>query len=171
MFVLSKILNCIIQKYICIVFYFKQLKLQRFLKLQLLLYLFTLFSTVGELNAQIDKTRFDRVSLNSEFSLENWTTLHGLSSNALNAFVKDANGYIWLTSHEGIIRFDGYEFEKFKMENTPVLPGNSFFHIVANKDSSLYFFSDNGYVRFNKKFSKTKADELKYNMLPSDKNK
>ncbi len=42
-----------------------------------------------------------------------WTTNEGLPSDDLMDLVQDADGFIWIGSYEGLIRFDGVEFKVF----------------------------------------------------------
>ncbi|TAE29564.1 MAG: hypothetical protein EAZ92_06085 [Candidatus Kapaibacterium sp.] len=46
--------------------------------------------------------RFDRI-----------TSKHGLSSNSITCFVQDKRGFLWIGTHHGLNRFDGYRCKTF----------------------------------------------------------
>ncbi len=54
----------------------------------------------------------------SDFILSNWKTGEGMPVNELNDLKETPDGYLWIGSHQGLIRFDGTRFESFY--NTPV---------------------------------------------------
>jgi ligand-binding sensor domain-containing protein len=68
-------------------------------KLLLSFYLFFLFATAF---AQ------------QQYTITNYTQELGLPSGTISGIYKDTTGYIWLTSEEGIARFDGYSFKEFR---------------------------------------------------------
>ncbi len=48
-----------------------------------------------------------------------WTTNEGLPSDNLMDVIQDSNGFIWIGSYEGLIRFDGVEFKTFSKYTHP----------------------------------------------------
>lgn len=54
------------------------------------------------------------------------TTAHGLANDNTSALTQDAAGFIWVSTREGLARFDGVEFRNFYYEarRTNSLPGN-----------------------------------------------
>ncbi|MFQ6370581.1 diguanylate cyclase [Shewanella sp. YIC-542] len=53
---------------------------------------------------------------------EIWTTRQGLPHNTINSINQTPEGYLWLTSWEGVARFNGYKFKMFGRDNTTGLP-------------------------------------------------
>lgn len=45
-----------------------------------------------------------------DFSVRHWTTADGLPSHSINTIVEGPEGYLWLTSQGGVVRFDGHRF-------------------------------------------------------------
>ncbi len=60
--------------------------------------------------------RFDRI-----------TSKHGLSSNSITCFVQDKRGFLWIGTHHGLNRFDGYRCKTFFAD--PAKP-----HALINDD-------------------------------------
>lgn len=66
------------------------------------------------------KELVDSDSLTTKF----WTIDDGLPINTVNQVVQDDDGYLWFTTYDGIVRFDGMEFVTFNHSNTPQIPHN-----------------------------------------------
>lgn len=74
-----------------------------------------------------------------EYSIETWTTENGLPSNNLRQVYQDNRGYIWLSSFNGLIRFDGHSFDIYTSDNLPNLKSNAFKAISEDYSGQLYF--------------------------------
>ena len=46
-----------------------------------------------------------------------WTTDNGLPQNSVNAIVQTHDGYLWLGTYGGLVRFDGVRFTTFNTVN------------------------------------------------------
>ena len=57
-----------------------------------------------------------------------WQDKDGLPQNSVLAIARTRDGYLWLGTVEGLVRFDGVRFTVFDRTNTPEI-GNS--HITA----------------------------------------
>ncbi|MBX2821543.1 MAG: ATP-binding protein [Rhodothermaceae bacterium] len=55
----------------------------------------------------------------SEFIINNWTTKDGLPVNFLASITRTSDGYLWIGSYAGLIRYDGNEFRTYSSSNTP----------------------------------------------------
>ncbi len=53
-----------------------------------------------------------------------WTTEDGLPQNSINDIVQTRDGYLWLATFGGLIRFDGITFKVFDRANAEGLAGN-----------------------------------------------
>ena len=40
--------------------------------------------------------------------------VNGLSSDMINCFLKDTNGFLWIGTENGLNKFDGYNFKVYK---------------------------------------------------------
>lgn len=49
----------------------------------------------------------------ADYFFENFTTLNGLSSNTVTDILQDEDGYIWISTADGLNRFDGTEVKQF----------------------------------------------------------
>jgi ligand-binding sensor domain-containing protein len=72
------------------------------------LYLLVVLNAAATTTHPIDENRFTL-----------YTTLHGLSDNAITGIIQDEKGFIWISTANGLNRFDGYEFKKFYQTANP----------------------------------------------------
>jgi ligand-binding sensor domain-containing protein len=70
----------------------------------------------------------------------------GLPQNTINAIAKDAFGFMWFGTNNGICRFDGYSFETFKSDknNLRSLPDNMISSIEPGNGNRIWIGSSNG---------------------------
>src|SRR5258708_12441286 len=61
-----------------------------------------------------------------QYRSDRWTTENGLPQNTANAIAQTRDGYIWFTTFDGLVRFDGVRFTVFDRSNTKALATNRF---------------------------------------------
>lgn len=54
------------------------------------------------------------LSAQSLINLKHYSSNDGLAQNNVQNFIQDENGYIWMSTWGGLVRYDGYAFENFK---------------------------------------------------------
>lgn len=64
-----------------------------------------------------------------EYLSENWTTINGLPVNHINQVYQTPDGYLWLATFTGLVRFDGVSFTEFNSGNSFNLLSNRILHI------------------------------------------
>ena len=55
----------------------------------------------------------------TQYAHQVWKTDQGLPQNSIQAILQTKDGYIWLGTERGLVRFDGVEFTVFDKGNTP----------------------------------------------------
>lgn len=73
------------------------------------------------------------------YALSQWTTQDGLASNNINQVLQSDDGYLWVSSFNGLLRFDGVEFERFNIDNISFLNSNGFYSIFQTTNGELLF--------------------------------
>ena len=73
-----------------------------------------------------------------------WEASAGLPQNTVQAVLQTRDGYIWLGTEEGLVRFDGEKFDVFNRANTPELPGKDVNSLFEAPDGSLWIGMDGG---------------------------
>lgn len=111
---------------------------------------------------------FDSASA-QEYQFDNWTTNNGLPQNSVRGALQTSDGYIWFTTLDGLVRFDGVRFTVFNKANSKGLPSNRLVNLFAEADDTLWISTEeNGVVRYrNGEFrSFTKDDGLPSDHVP-----
>jgi len=80
------------------------------------------------------------------FVHQEWTASNGLPVNQLTGMAQSREGYLWLSTTDGLVRFDGLRFTVFNRGNTPALPTNRFIALEADGDGHLWIVSEGGHL-------------------------
>jgi signal transduction histidine kinase/DNA-binding response OmpR family regulator len=72
------------------------------------------------------------------FVHESWTVQDGLPVNAINALLQSRDGYIWIATFDGLVRFDGVRFTVFNSGNSPGLPSNRVVTVREARNGDLW---------------------------------
>ncbi|MCK6591222.1 MAG: hypothetical protein L6Q76_27025, partial [Polyangiaceae bacterium] len=57
----------------------------------------------------------------TQYGRDSFSTAQGLPQNSVLSLVQTKDGYLWLATYEGLVRFDGVKFTVFDKQNTPEL--------------------------------------------------
>ena len=72
---------------------------------------------------------------------------NGLPQNTVQALVQTKDGFVWLGTEAGLVRFDGVGFLVFDRNSTPALPGNDVCCLLEAKDGGLWVGIGEGLAR------------------------
>ena len=75
-----------------------------------------------------------------------WQAPDGLPEQTVQAFAQTADGFLWIGTTGGLLRFDGAHFTVFDRQNTPALRENSVFCLMVAKDGALWAGTEGGGV-------------------------
>lgn len=73
-----------------------------------------------------------------------WQANNGLPEQTVQAFAQTADGYLWIGTTGGLLRFDGAHFVVFDRQNTPALHENSVFCLLVARDGALWIGTEGG---------------------------
>ena len=68
---------------------------------------------------------------------ETWQTENGLPQNHGTAIVQTPDGYLWFSTYNGLVRFDGVRFTIFNTANSPGLASSRITSLHADSDGIL----------------------------------
>jgi len=77
---------------------------------------------------------------------QTWQTAEGLPQNSVLPIVQTRDGYLWLGTQEGLVRFDGVRFTVFDKKTTPAFISNAVSALVAGRDGALWVGLNGGGV-------------------------
>jgi ligand-binding sensor domain-containing protein/signal transduction histidine kinase len=73
-----------------------------------------------------------------------WQTENGLPQNSVLDVLQTRDGYLWLGTRGGLVRFDGVRFTAFDKENTPALGDNDIRALLEDREGSLWIGTYSG---------------------------
>ncbi len=74
----------------------------------------------------------------AQYRFDVWTTDNGLPQNGVRAIAQTPDGYLWFTTFDGLVRFDGVRFTTFSTGNTKGIINDRFANLFGAKDGTLY---------------------------------
>ncbi len=72
------------------------------------------------------------------FLVDVWGTEDGLPQSSVIALTQTRDGYLWLGTLNGLVRFDGKSFTRFNVNNTPGLPDNRIVFLFEDSRQTLW---------------------------------
>src|SRR5580765_454469 len=75
----------------------------------------------------------------TDYSLTTWGPAEGLSSSAISAIAQTEEGYLWLGTDAGPIRFDGVRFVPWETLGLPPLTNVAVRALSSTRDGSVWF--------------------------------
>jgi signal transduction histidine kinase/ligand-binding sensor domain-containing protein len=82
----------------------------------------------------------------AQYRFDVWTADDGLPQNVIRGIQQTADGYLWIATFDGLVRFDGIRFTAFNRSNTPGLASNRFGSIYEAKNGDLWMTTELGGV-------------------------
>ncbi len=80
----------------------------------------------------------------SQFMVDNWNTDDGLPTNAILDMEKSPDGFMWLATFNGLVRFDGVDFKTFNKNNTPQFQTNNISALYRDQNGILWIGTNGG---------------------------
>lgn len=80
----------------------------------------------------------------ASYGRQSWVLENGLPQNTVQALAQTRDGFIWLGTEVGLVRFDGNSFVLFDRNSKPALPGNDVQCLLAASDGTLWIGTTDG---------------------------
>lgn len=96
----------------------------------------------------------------SQYIVKTWNDENGLPQNSVHAVVQTSDGYVWLGTEEGLVRFDGITFTEFNEIDTPAIKNNYIVSLFEDKKRNLWIctrgggllkYKDGGFTHYGEK--------------------
>jgi len=75
-----------------------------------------------------------------------WQDQDGLPANGIVSIARTPDGYLWLATAEGLVRFDGVRFTTFDSTNTPAIKSNNVQPLLVDRAGALWIGTHAGGV-------------------------
>lgn len=80
----------------------------------------------------------------AQYRFDSWTTDNGLPQNSISSIIQTRDGYLWMATFDGLVRFDGVQFKVFDKSNTKGLSTNRFTALYEDKEGTLWAGTNDG---------------------------
>jgi len=84
----------------------------------------------------------------ANYGRQTWVMENGLPQNTVQALLQTRDGFVWLGTEVGLVRFDGNSFQVFDKNSTPALPGSDVRCLLETKDAALWIGTSDGLARW-----------------------
>jgi ligand-binding sensor domain-containing protein/signal transduction histidine kinase len=78
-----------------------------------------------------------------QYGRQTWQSDTGLPQNTVHAILQTHDGFLWLATEGGLVRFDGQDFLTY---TTPQLPTNTINHLIEDDQNTLWISTPDGLV-------------------------
>jgi len=82
--------------------------------------------------------------LDTGFKVQSWDTEDGLPEAAINALARTPDGYLWLGTSAGLVRFDGVRFVTLTTSLAPELGDDRISSLLTETNGGLWIGTQNG---------------------------
>src|SRR4051812_13274226 len=80
----------------------------------------------------------------AQYSQRVWQSTDGLPEDFAQALAQTQDGYLWIGTSGGLVRFDGTRFRVFHRENEPAFRDDSVYSLLTGRDGTLWIGSEGG---------------------------
>lgn len=97
----------------------------------------------------------------THYHFDVWTTDNGLPQNSVLSILQTGDGFLWFTTNDGLVRYDGVHFTIFNAGNTKGLKTSRFSWLFEDRDGNLWIIAeDNSLIRYSQgRFAALTADD------------
>ncbi|HEU5236511.1 MAG TPA: two-component regulator propeller domain-containing protein, partial [Pyrinomonadaceae bacterium] len=74
----------------------------------------------------------------SQYRFDVFNTGTGLPQNTVRAIQQTRDGYLWFTTFDGLVRYNGARFEVFNKANSKGINSNRFLSLYEDVDGTLW---------------------------------
>lgn len=81
-----------------------------------------------------------------EYLIRHYDIEDGLPVNSVNDMAQDDDGYLYIATYDGLVRYDGYEFKTYNSGNTAGMETNRIGGFLKALDNTIWLFNEDGSV-------------------------
>ncbi|HTI70892.1 MAG TPA: two-component regulator propeller domain-containing protein [Candidatus Limnocylindria bacterium] len=74
----------------------------------------------------------------AEYLIDVWQTDDGLPQNSVTSVAQGRDGYLWIGTQDGLVRFDGLRFQVFDANNTPAIKNSRIVQLFNDRQGTLW---------------------------------
>ena len=85
-----------------------------------------------------------------QYGRQSWQSDTGLPQNTVHAVLQTRDGFLWLATEGGLVRFDGQEFRTFDATRTHELPGDTVNDLAEDAAGALWIATTSGLAKYER---------------------
>ena len=93
------------------------------------------------------------------YVVKNWNLDDGLPQSTVNTILQTHDGYIWLTTFGGLVRFNGVDFTVFNRSNSLGMLNDRVTYLFEDRDYGLWVSSEKGVILYKNGLFKTYTEK------------
>ncbi len=82
------------------------------------------------------------------YRVTTWTIEHGLPDNRVQTVLQTRDGFLWLGTVSGLVRFDGVRLKVFTHHNAPAFRSDDCLALAEDRDGILWIGTGEGLIRY-----------------------
>ena len=82
------------------------------------------------------------------YGYQSWQTDNGLPQNTVHSVLQTRDGYLWLGTEGGLVRFDAIQFATFTHRTTPQLGSDLIYSLMQDRSGALWIGTSSGITRY-----------------------
>jgi len=80
--------------------------------------------------------------LKQEYLIRHYTIEDGLPVNSINGMVQDDDGYLYISTYDGLARYDGYTFKVYNSGNTEGMRTNRVLGVLKSQENDVWLYNE-----------------------------
>ncbi len=84
-----------------------------------------------------------------EYRRQSWQIDNGLPQNTVHAVLQSKDGFLWIATEGGLVRFDGFDFRVFDPSNTPEFHSSFVNNLMEDHAGALWIGTSDGLLRLS----------------------
>ncbi len=89
-------------------------------------------------------------NVSAQYRFDVWTTDDGLPQNSISNILQTSDGYLWMTTFDGLVRYDGVRFKVFNSGNTEGIINSRFMIFFEDRNLNLWITTEESGVTLYK---------------------
>ncbi|MGA9117910.1 MAG: two-component regulator propeller domain-containing protein [Bacteroidota bacterium] len=78
------------------------------------------------------------------YRLDTWTTEQGLPHNSINSIIQTDDGFLWIATLRGVVRFDGIQFQSIHVPPSVAEHCRNYVALLQSPDGSVWIATEGG---------------------------
>src|SRR6185503_15853458 len=101
-------------------------------------YRIVLVVSLGLLLGAASTHALDPAKAATQYHLDTWGVKDGLPAHSVTDIEQSRDGYVWLATQGGLVRFDGVKFTVYDSSNVPAMPQPLVWSLSPSRDGGLW---------------------------------